>query len=436
MTLTIYLGEIWHAIEGGGSASGVNLETFEHGALVINAQGKIEACGDDKNLLTRYPQAQRVELGGRIILPGFIDLHLHMPQLDIVGSYGESLLGWLDKYTFPHEIKCQDETYARTSSERLFQLLLAHGTTTSVIFSATYKTSAEQCFQTAFDLGCRAIIGKVAMDRNAPEALCQGVSAHVADEEELIKNWHGRDQRLFYALTPRFAISTSEEMLEALGDTFQKTPGLYMQTHLSENKDEVKIVKKLFPKAPHYLGVYAKYGLLSHRSLFAHGIHLSDEERALMKESAGKIVHCPTSNAFLGSGFFPMTELRQDGILVGLGTDIGGGTSFSLWQTMLMSYQLQKLMGSSVTPSYLFYLATLAGAKCLGLEKDLGNFACGKNADFQVIDYKQGSGLLSQGEFSGLCPEERLFRLITLGDDRITRQVYIAGRQVLNKEIL
>lgn len=435
MTWTIYLAEIWHIVEDDRSPTHVALQTFSHGAMVVNSEGNIEALGEASQLLKNYRQANRVDLTGKIILPGFIDLHLHMPQLDIVGSYGESLLGWLEKYTFPHELKCKDSDYAQASSKRLFQLLLAHGTTTSVIFATTFKTSAEHCFQTALDMGCRAIIGKVAMDRNAPADLCQSVKDHISEEQSLIKKWHGYNKQLYYALTPRFAPSTTEDMLDALAELHKNNPSLYIQTHLAENPDEVLWVKKLFPKAPHYLGVYAKHGLLNEHSIFAHGIHLSPEEMALIKEHNGKIAHCPTSNAFLGSGFFSLPKIKQAGIAFGLGTDIGGGTSFSMWQTMLMCYQLQKLMGHSLSPSYLLYLSSLAGAQCLGLDDRLGNFSPGKHADFQVVDYKEGNPLLSQSTFSELSPEERLFRLITLGDDRITRQVYVAGKQILNKEI-
>ena len=424
-------GEIWQVTENPFFSADPEtvFDSRTNAALAVDENGVIVDTGPARDIRKKYPDAVRHNYGDCLLLPGFVDTHLHYPQMDIIGSYGEQLIGWLNKYTFPAEAANSDFRKAGNRAERFITELVANGTTTASIFSSSHRGATKLLFEEADRRGCRAIIGKVSMDRNAPEEICIPPEQDMIDSEFLIETWHGYEGRLFYALSPRFVPTCSDELLAGIGELKQKYPDLYLQTHHSENPGEVEWVKKLCPNERDYLSVYDRHGLLSEKTILGHSIHLTDEEQARIAETKTAIAHCPTANLFLGSGLFKMHEIIDDGIRVGLGTDIGGGTSFSLWQTMLEAYKIQQLRGQPLSPAHLFYLATLGGAKVLSLDQQIGNFAVGKKADIQVINWRNSRLLKARFEETQSAIE-RLFALITLGDDRLVANVFINGQVV------
>ncbi|KGK43410.1 guanine deaminase [Nitrincola sp. A-D6] len=395
-------------------------------ALLLVEDGKIKALAPYAELIsTLDPSVKLVDYSGKLLMPGFIDLHSHYPQTEIIASYGKQLLDWLNNYTFPTESKFSDAAYAKSIAELFIDELLRNGTTTAMVFATVHKASADAFFEAAAAQNLRMIAGKVLMDRNAPAALCDTAESGYAESAELIEKWHGK-QRLSYAVTPRFAPTSTPEQLHSAGQLLQSYPDVYLQSHLAENHDELTWVADLFPKARDYLDVYEQAGLLGSRCVYAHGIHLSDSACERLAQSGTVLAHCPTSNLFLGSGLFDMQRISAQGIRYALGTDVGGGTSFSMFRTLAEAYKIQQLQQHSLHPHQSLYLATLGGARALSLDHLIGNFLPGKEADFIVVD-PQATPLLSFRTAQCESLTEMLFALTTLGDDRLIYATYILG---------
>ena len=362
---------------------------------------------------------------GRLVLPGFVDTHVHMPQLDVIASYGTELLDWLNNYTFPAETRFADPERSRAGAELFADALLAGGTTTAVVFATAHKVSAEAMFESAHRRGMRLITGKVLQDRHSPDGLRDDVAQAERDCVELIQRWHGRG-RLAYAVTVRFAPTSSPEQLAMAGALCRDDASLYMQTHVAENRDEVRWVRELFPKARSYLGVYEDAGLLHARSVLAHGIWLDDADRAALRASDAQIAHSPSSNLFLGSGLFDWTAMNAAGARVSLASDVGGGTSLSMIRTMAEAYKVQALRGERLTAWVALHAATRGSAQALQLDGEIGSFEPGRTADLCVWDWAAEPVARRRMEVArGL--HERVFAFITLADDRNLVATYVAG---------
>ncbi|MEF7612690.1 guanine deaminase [Aquincola sp. MAHUQ-54] len=362
---------------------------------------------------------------GRLILPGFIDTHVHSPQLDVIGSYGTELLDWLNTYTFPAESRFADRAEAEAGAARFVDALLAQGTTTAVVFPTVHKVSAEALFAEAHRRGMRLVTGKVLMDRHAPDNLRDDVVQAERDCIDLIERWHGRG-RLSYAVTVRFAPTSTPEQLAMAGALCAAYPGLYMQTHVAENRDEVRWVHELFPEARSYLDVYARAGLMNERSVLAHGIWLDDGDRAALRASGAQIAHSPSSNLFLGSGLFDWRATEAAGGAVSLATDVGGGTSLSMLRTMLDAYKVQAMQGQRLTAWKALHAATLGAAQALGLGDEIGAFEPGRAADLCVWDWAADPvAERRMAVAQGL--HEKVFAWITLADDRNLAAAYVQG---------
>jgi len=412
-------------------------QSFEHhvdGVLLLE-DGIVTKLGDAKDILPNLDDdVELTHYQDSLIMPGFIDTHAHYPQTEMIASFGERLLGWLETYAFPTEAKFSDLEYASKQAEFFLDQLLSNGTTTALVFGTVHPESVEAFFEKAQEKSLRMICGKVLMDRNAPDNLQDTAQGGIDESRALIEKWHGNG-RLQYAITPRFAPTSSDEQLKLAGELLAEHPGVYMHTHLAENKDEVAWVKSLFPDCEKYLDVYAKYGLLGRRSLFAHSIYLSEEEWQMMSDHDSAVAHCPTSNLFIGSGLFDLEQAEKFDIKVGMGTDVGGGTSFSLLQTLNEGYKVQQLKGHTLTPLKSFYLATLGGARALDLDDKIGSFKVGCEADFVVLDYKSTPLIdLRMSHCKHII--EKLFVLSTLGDDRSIYATHILGEcvQIRRKE--
>jgi guanine deaminase len=398
---------------------------FEDGILLIE-NGKVKQLGNAEAILANLDSAIEVKhIVNGLIVPGFIDTHIHYPQTEMIGSYGEQLLQWLEDYTFPTEKKFVDKAYASKISEFFLNQLLTNGTTTALVFGSVHPESVDAFFEVALRKNLRMIAGKVMMDRNAPDDLTDTAQSSYDDSKQLIEHWHGKG-RLQYAVTPRFAPTSSDEQLSLAGQLLKEHPGVYMQTHLSENLKEIEWVKSLNPDCENYLDVYKKHELLGERSVFAHGIHLCDVEYNDLAQSNSALSFCPSSNLFLGSGLFNLDIAQQHNIKVGLGTDIGAGTSFSILETLKDAYKTQQLRGKKLDSLQSFYLATLGGARALDLEGTIGNFLPGCEADFIVLDY-HATPLMKLRLEQCQTLVEKLFSFTILGDDRAVKATYIQG---------
>jgi len=425
MSRSLHRGKVLHFLNDPQHGLESSYQYFADGALLIE-DGLVVAVDDAEVLLRSLaPETTVHEHENALLTPGFVDTHIHYPQMDIVGAHGEQLLEWLDKYVFPTEAKFADRDYAQQIAKRFLKELLRNGTTTALVFGTVHPQSVDAFFTEAESLNLRMIAGKVMMDRNAPDYLKDTVESSYHDSKALIERWHDRG-RLRYAVTPRFAPTSTPEQLQAAGRLLREYPGVYLHTHMSENLNEVAWVEELFPHLDHYLHSYDEAGLLGRRSVFAHCVHLSEVEWQRMAETQSNIAFCPTSNLFLGSGLFPLAKAESCGIHVGLGTDIGAGTSFSVLETMDEAYKIQQLQGQSLSPFKSFYLATLGGARSLDLESKIGNFKPGKEADFLVLDLA-ATPLLEQRLQHCADLFETLFVLATLGDDRCIRESWIMG---------
>ena len=389
--------------------------------LLIDDQGRIaavqpDAPGDDWLQLDR---------SGQLLMPGFIDTHVHGPQVDVIASWGTELLDWLNTYTFPAEARHADPAVARAAATLFLDALLAHGSTSAVVFPTVHVASCEALFTAAQQRGMRLIAGKVLMDRHAPDDLRDDVIQAEADCTALIERWHGRG-RLAYAVTPRFAATSSPEQLAMAGRLLAHHPGLYMQTHVAENRAEVAWIAALFPDARSYLDVYAQHGLLNERAVLAHGIWLDDTDRQVLHDSGAQIAFCPSSNLFLGSGLFGWQQAAAAGVNVSLASDVGGGTSLSMPRTMADGYKVQAMAGNRLTAWALLHAATRGAAQALRLGAEIGTLQPGAMADLCLWDYAVGP--VAQRRDS-LVRElhERLFAWVTLADDRNLAETWVAG---------
>ncbi len=404
---------------------------LEDGVL-ITEQGKIRWFGTWNDAQDHLPINIEIQhYPEQLIIPGMIDTHIHFPQTEMVGAYGEQLLSWLNTYTFPTEIQFKDKAYASEIAKFFVNELLKNGTTTALVFCTVHPESVDALFEAAEQHQMRLIAGKVMMDRHAPEALCDSADSSYDDSKALIEKWHGQGRAL-YAITPRFAPTSTPEQLERAGQLKAEHPDVYVHTHLSENKDEIAWVKDLFPAQKGYLDVYHHYGLTGQRSVFAHCVHLEDAEWQCMHETDSAIAFCPTSNLFLGSGLFPLNKTWQQQVKVGLGTDVGAGTSFSLLQTVNEAYKVQQLQGDKLSAYESLYHATLGGAKALDLDDKLGNFNVGKEADFVVLNIKP-TALQQLRQSRSKSLEDSLFALFTMGDDRNVEATYIYGQKAYSQ---
>ncbi|OTG79614.1 guanine deaminase [Acinetobacter sp. ANC 4648] len=402
--------------------------------LLITQHGKITWFGpwnegqkhlSDTVQIDHYPE--------QLIVPGFIDTHIHFPQTEMVGAYGEQLLEWLNTYTFPTEMQFKDKHYADQIAQFFVNELLKNGTTTALVFCTVHSESVDALFEAAEQHQMRLIAGKVMMDRHAPEELTDTAESAYRDSKALIEKWHGKGRNL-YAITPRFAPTSTPEQLERAGQLKAEYPDVYVHTHLSENKNEIAWVKDLFPEQKGYLDVYHHYGLTGERSVFAHCVHLEEAEWECMHNTNSAIAFCPTSNLFLGSGLFPLEKTWKKQVKVGLGTDIGAGTSFCQLQTINEAYKVQQLQGNKLSAFESLYHATIGAAKALHLEDHLGNFNVGKEADFVVLNLN-ATALQQLRQQRAKNIEDALFALFTMGDDRNIQATYIFGEKAYEQKI-
>jgi guanine deaminase len=400
---------------------------WEDGHLAIADDGHIESVGEWSDA----PAGDVVDCTGGLITPGFIDTHLHAPQLEMIGSYGGHLLEWLNRYTFPTERKFEDPEHARRVARSFYDELLRNGTLCALVFSTIHFEATDIFFEEAERRGFRGIIGKTMMDRHAPEYLLDQSPQQSFDESRaLLQKWHGRGL-LRYAITPRFAPTSTPELLACAGELKREFPSAWVHTHISENRNEVAWVQELFPEAE-YADVYDRYGLLDERTVLAHGVWLTAEELDLLSRRGSRIAHCPNSNLFLGSGLFPLHRILDAGVVVGLGSDIGAGTTPCLFNAMADAYKVQQVQNVSLSPFHLWYLATLGGARALTLDGETGSLEAGKSADFLVLDLA-ATPLLAMRTGRASSLEDLLAGLIFMGDDRAVKQSVIAGRVVSSK---
>ena len=406
---------------------------FESDGLLVvgpdpEGRQRVQAIGSYQALAASYPGLAIEHLPGRIIAPGFVDMHIHYPQLDVIGSPAEGLLPWLENYTFPHETRFSDANYSAQSAAFFVAELLRNGVTTALTFATSHPESVQALLGEAQKQQVRMIAGKVLMDQNAPDGVRDQTEQSLLDTEALIRQWHGVD-RLGYAITPRFVPSCSAAQLHGAGELAARYPDVWIQSHVAENQDEVAWVQQLYPQARSYLAVYEQFGLLRPRAVYAHCIHIDDEDRALMRGSGTAAAVSPTSNLFLGSGFFDYASADRMGFLYGLASDVGGGTSFSPFQTMLAAYYVgregQTKPGISLKPQQLWWQHTAGAARALGLKGVVGNLLPGCEADFVVLNPK-ATPLLARKTEQSTSLDELLFALIVLGDDRLIEKTVVS----------
>jgi guanine deaminase len=428
MTGTILLGQ---TLSFRGSPFDEETEAMtEHessGAVYI-LNGQIADVGPRDRVLKAHPTAQVRPYGDKLIMAGFVDAHVHFPQTAMIASWGKRLIDWLNSYTFPEEMKFGDPEYAATIAARYLDLATAHGTTTMCSYATIHPESVEAFFTEAQKRGQRVIAGKTCMDRNAPDGLRDTAQSAYDDSKSLLQKWQGVD-RINYAITPRFSPTSTPEQLEAMGALWAEHPDCLMQTHLSEQTDEVAWVKELFPSARDYLDTYEQFGLLGKGGLYGHAIYLEDREKARLREVDGSIIHCPTSNTFIGSGLFDMAGLMADGHRIGLATDTGGGSSFSMLRTMAAAYEIGQLRGVPLHPSQLLWLATQGSAHALHMGDKIGNLTAGFEADLVILDLVSTPAIAQRHAMANDI-WEAVFPTIMMGDDRAIHEVWIGGKKV------
>lgn len=412
----------------GGVGDRESYRYLDDGLLLIKG-GRIAAVGPAGEVLPLLPPGTPVDhYPDNLILPGFIDTHIHFPQTQVIASYGAQLLDWLEKYTFVAEQKYADAGHAEINARFFFDELLRNGTTTAVIYGSVHPQSVEAVFAESVRRGTAMIAGKAMMDRNAPVALRDTADSSYRESQALIERWHGKDRQR-YAVTPRFAITSSEAQLQAAGSLLNDYPDVYLQTHLSENLTEIAEVRRLFPKSRSYTDVYDRFGLLGPRSLFGHCLHLNEGEIQRLSESGSVAAFCPTSNLFIGSGLFDWAKLADPRrpVRLSLATDVGGGTSYSLLRTMGEAYKVLQLQDQSLPALTAFHQATRGNAEALGMEGEIGTLDVGRTADLIVLDVAATPAMRHRHEAGNGDLEEELFILMTMGDDRAVRATYIQG---------
>jgi guanine deaminase len=422
-----FRASLLHCLDDPGLGGDAGAVAFHADGLLVIDGGHIVAAGDFAVLAPRFPDLPLAAYPGRLIVPGFIDCHVHYAQTDIIGAYGTQLLDWLDRHAFPAEMRFADPAVATETAQAFLAELLRNGTTTALVFATSHKVSAEAIFEAALARRMRLIAGMVIMDRGAPAPLCREPQAAFADSQDLIRRYGARD-RLGYAVTPRFALSCTTQALAMAGRLLRDHPTAWLHTHLSETPDEVRATLAAFPEAHSYLDVYARHGLVTDRSVFAHGVWLDDADRAQLARCGCGLAACPTSNLFLGSGLFDLPAAHAAGVRIGLGTDVGGGTSLSLLATMAEAYKSGQMRGFSLDPLQAFYLATLGGARMLSLADRVGTLAPGSEADFVILD-PNATPLMRRRLAAETSLKERLFALMVLGDDRCIEETWVDGER-------
>jgi len=405
-------------------AEGVSIAA-DHGVLIEN--GRIVATGAADTLRDQSPHVQEYAYGNRLIIPGFVDSHAHYPQTAMIASWGKRLIDWLNTYTFPEEAKFGDCGYAGEVAGRYLDLVLANGTTTVASYTTIHAGSVDAFFEAAAARNMRVVAGKTCMDRNAPDDLRDSAQSAYDDSKALIGKWHGRG-RAHYAITPRFSPTSTPDQLAALGALWAENPDCLMQTHLSEQHDEIAWVSELFPGARDYLDTYEAHGLLGPRGVYGHAIHLTPREIARVSEVGAALVHCPTSNTFIGSGLMDVAGLAARRIALGLATDTGGGSSFSMLRTMAAAYEIAQLRGTALHARHLLWLATAGSARALHLEDKIGQIAPGLEADICVLDLASTPAIAQRTDRAQNI-WEAVFATIMMGDDRAVHDVWIAGRR-------
>ncbi len=396
-----------------------------HGAVLIE-QGLVTWTGPADQLVAPK-DAQTTDYGDKLIMAGFVDAHVHYAQTAIIASWGKRLIDWLNDYTFPEESRFGDPDYAATIAARYFDLAQAHGTTTMCSYATIHPESVDAFFAEAQKRGLRALAGKTCMDRNAPDTLRDTAQSAYDDSKALLERWHGQD-RLGYVISPRFSPTSTPDQLSALGALWAEHPDCLMQTHLSEQVEEIAWVRDLFPAARDYLDTYEAHGLLGAKGVYGHAIHLEPREKDRLKELGASLVHCPTSNTFIGSGLFDTAGLKSQGQTVGLATDTGGGSSFSMLRTMAAAYEVGQLTGTALHPSQLLWLATAGSAQALHLSDKVGNLAKGMEADLVVLDLAS-TPAIAQRAAQADDIWQAVFPTIMMGDDRAVADMWISGRQ-------
>lgn len=399
-----------------------------HGAVLIE-DGRIRAVGPADTLRAAHPQARVTDYGRHLISAGFVDAHAHYPQTAIIASWGKRLIDWLNLYTFPEEMRFADPDYAALIAARYFDLTLANGTTSVCSYCTIHPASVDAFFAAAARRGQRVWAGKTCMDRNAPEGLRDTAASAYDDSKRLLAKWHGAG-RASYVITPRFSPTSTPEQLSAMGALWAEHPDCLMQTHLSEQTDEIAWVRSLYPSARDYLDTYEAHGLLGKGGLYGHAIWLEEREKSRLSEVDASLIHCPTSNTFIGSGLFDMGGLKAAGHRVGLATDTGGGSSFSMLRTMAAAYEVGQLRGRALHPAELWWLATQGSAQSLHAADRIGNIAPGMEADLVVIDLSS-TPAIAQASARAEDIWQALFPTIMMGDDRATHAVWVAGQKVV-----
>ena len=389
----------------------------------------VQSVGPHAALAPRFAGMPLEHLPGRILAPGFIDLHVHFPQIDVIGSPASGLLPWLENYTFPQESRFSDANHAATTAAFFLQELLRNGVTTALTFATSHPASVDALFSAAQARGLRLITGKVLQDRHSPDGVRDDTLQSLRDTEDLIRRWHGKG-RLGYAITPRFAPTSTEAQLRGAGELAARYPDVWIQSHVAENRDEIRWARELFPRSRSYLAVYDDFGLMRQRAVYAHCIHFDDADRALMRATGSAAAVSPTSNLFLGSGFFDYAAADRIGFRYGLASDVGGGTSLSPFHTMMAAYYVgregQTKTGLSLTPQQLWWQHTAGAAAALGLDGVVGNLAVGCEADFIVLD-PACTPLMQRRTAAAHSLDELLFSMVALGDDRLVQRVHVAG---------
>ncbi len=430
MSKKIIIGDLLDFLDDPAHAGESAVRYVEQGALLIE-NGKITQRGSKEEALAlaaKSPDIDVVQYDNKLIIPGMIDTHVHYPQTEMIAAYGEQLLTWLTEHAFPTEKQFADKAHGSMVADVFLTELLKNGTTTALVFGTVHPQSVDAFFEVAQQKGLRMICGKVMMDRNCPDDLQDTAASGYADSKALIEKWHGVD-RLSYAVTPRFAPTSTPEQLQACKKLLDEYEDVYMHTHVSENVDECAWVKELFPESKDYVGVYEDAGLLRKRSVLAHGIHFNERELCCVADNDTAIAHCPTSNLFIGSGLFNIQQMREHNIKVGMGTDVGGGSSFSLLKTYNEAYKVQQLQNNKLSAFEGLYLNTLGGARALDLEGIIGQLEVGCEADIAVLDYA-GTPFMDFRLQRCKGIHEKLFALMMLGDDRSVFATYANGEKV------
>ncbi|KQV30647.1 guanine deaminase [Rhizobium sp. Root1203] len=428
MTHTLLRGRLLSFLRSPQSLTDTESYLYESDGGLLVENGLIVASGPYDKVRAEAPaDTLTIDHRPHLLMPGFIDTHLHFPQMQVIASYAANLLEWLNTYTFPEECRFVESAHAQKIATHFYDELIRHGTTTAVAYCSVHKTSADAFFGEAMRRNMRMVGGKVMMDRNAPQGLLDTPQMGYDETRQVISDWHGKG-RNHVAITPRFAITSTPAQMEATQALAREFPDLHIQTHLSENHDEIKYTCELYPEAIDYTDIYARYGLLGDRTLFGHCIHLSEREADAMSDAGAVAVHCPTSNLFLGSGLFPLKALarREKPVRIGVATDIGGGSSYSMLRTMDEAYKIQQLLGERLNPLESYYLMTLGNAQSLALADRIGTLEAGTDADIVVLNAAATPAMALKMDVVKTLPEE-LFLLQTMGDDRAIVETYVAG---------